>query len=633
MGVEPAHMADHDDNSFRIKPGRPRSRGGPASLYSKPFITQVKIAVRKAGGNPNRIGGESGNGSGRFNARGRGAKLAPSFQKDGGGWTRDGSGTRFRSRRVVVKARVVKFGPQRGQSRGSKFRSTSAKAVDAHLRYLERDGVTKDGEKGRVYSAVEDEADGKAFVERGRDDRHQFRFIVAPEDAADMADMRSFTRDLMKQMEQDLDTRLDWIAVDHHNTGHPHTHVIVRGVLEDGRILTIAGDYIALGVRHRAEALVTLELGQQNELEIAEKLRHEVVAERLTRLDRMLIAESREQGIIDLRPDASDSYTVRANRALMDEGFVGGEGFAVDGSLIKADANRQSGIEGSTWTVPEKANRAVKEYVAALDDAAFGSATTVTPKFVSPADPAARWTAANGGLAFFAYTANYMIDLDHAIIVDVEATTAIRQGEVTAAKRMIERTREMLDLYPERLAADSGYGSAEMLGWLVHEQGIEPHIPVFDKSGRTDGTFSRKDFTWDQQDDAYRCPAGKVLKTSGTIVNDNQLMYRASKRDCEVCELKGKCCPKEPARKVPRSIHEGARDMARDIAKTEAYVTSRRQRKKVEMLFAHLKRILKLDRLRLRGPNGARDEFHLAATAQNLRKLAKLIPVTAPEPA
>lgn len=316
-GSERAPMADHDDNNFRIKPGRTRSQGARASLHSKPFITQVKIAVRKAGGNPNRIGGESGNGSGRFNARGRGAKLAPSFPKDGGAWTRDGSGSRFRSRRVVVKARVVKLGPQRGQSRGSKFRAATAKAVDAHLRYLERDGVTKDGEKGRVYSAIEDEADGKAFVERGRGDRHQFRFIVAPDDAADMADMRSFTRDLMKLMESDLDTRLDWIAVDHHNTGHPHTHVIVRGVLDDGRILNIAGDYIAHGVRHRAEALVTLELGQQSELEITEKLRHEVQAERLTRLDRMLIAESREQGIVDLRPDASDTYTVRANRALL----------------------------------------------------------------------------------------------------------------------------------------------------------------------------------------------------------------------------------------------------------------------------------------------------------------------------
>ncbi|MET4691767.1 hypothetical protein ABIA13_006275 [Sinorhizobium fredii] len=202
-----------------------------------------------------------------------------------------------------------------------------------------------------------------------------------------------------------------------------------------------------------------------------------------------------------------------------------------------------------------------------------------------------------------------MIDLDHAIIVDVEPTTAIRQAEVTAAKRMIERSREEFGRCPARLAADSGYGSAEMLGWLVH-------IPVFDKSGRTDSTFSLKDFTWDRQNDSYRCPAGKVLTTRGTVVNGNQLLYRASKYDCNGCELKRRCCPKEPTRKVPRSIHEGARDLARDIAKTEASVTSRRQRKKIEMLFAHLKRILKLHRLRLSGPNRARDEFHLAATAQ-----------------
>ncbi len=168
-----------------------------------------------------------------------------------------------------------------------------------------------------------------------------------------------------------------------------------------------------------------------------------------------------------------------------------------------------------------------------------------------------------------------------------------------------------------------------MLEWLVHERGIEPHVPVFDKSKRSDGTFSRDDFTYDHQGDVYVCPAGKMLTCKGTVVNDDQLLYRASKYDCDACRLKPRCCPKEPARKVPRSIYEGARDMARDIAKTDAYRTSRRQRKKVEMLFAHLKRILRLDRLRLRGPCGARDEFLLAATAQNLRKLAKLIPATA----
>jgi transposase len=307
-------------------------------------------------------------------------------------------------------------------------------------------------------------------------------------------------------------------------------------------------------------------------------------------------------------------------------GLVGGEGFAVDASLIKAEASRQKGVEGSKGLPPEMTSRAIEEYLAVLDDAAFGAATEVTPKFISPADPAARWTGAHGGQAFFAYSNNYLIDLDHAIIVDVEASTAVRQAEVTAAKTMIGRVDERLGLYPERLAGDSAYGSAEMLDWLVHERGIEPHIPVFDKSKRADDTFSRSDFTYDHEADVYRCPGGKMLTTTGTIVNDNQLLYRASKYDCQACALKPRCCPKEPARKVPRSIHEGARDMARDIAKTEAYAVSRRQRKKVEMLFAHLKRILRLDRLRLRGPTGARDEFLLAATAQNLRKLAKLIP-------
>src|SRR3954451_23865127 len=323
------------------------------------------------------------------------------------------------------------------------------------------------------------------------------------------------------------------------------------------------------------------------------------------------------------------------------EGLVGGEGFAVDASMIEADANRQRSLPGSERLAPETASRAVREYLAVLDDAAFGGATPVVPKFISHADPASRWTGANGGLAFFAYCTNYLIDLKCAVIVDVEATTAVRQAEVTAQQRMIDRTQERFGLWPERLAGDTAYGSAENLAWLVEERGIEPHIPVFDKSQRTDGTFSRDDFAYDHASDTYPCPGGKTLRryrrrftTPRTgVMKDNSTRYRASKRDCEVCPLKPRCCPNTPARKVPRSIHEGARDLARDIAKTEAYQISRHQRKKVEMLFAHLKRILKLDRLRLRGPNGARDEFHLAATAQNLRKLAKLIPVATPIPA
>ena len=207
-------------------------------------------------------------------------------------------------------------------------------------------------------------------------------------------------------------------------------------------------------------------------------------------------------------------------RRCMDEGLVGGENLAVDASLIKADANRQNGIEGEKGLPPEAAGRAVEEYLAVLDDTAFGAATEVTPKFVSPADPAARWTGAHGGQAFFAYSTNYLIDVANAIIVDVEATTAIRQAEVLAAKRMVERTMERFDLYPARLLGDSAYGSAEMLGWLVYEHGIEPHVTVFDKSARKDGTFSREDFKYDPTGDVYFCPGGKTLTTTGTRVND-----------------------------------------------------------------------------------------------------------------
>ena len=321
----------------------------------------------------------------------------------------------------------------------------------------------------------------------------------------------------------------------------------------------------------------------------------------------------------------------------MTEGLVGGEAFAVDASLIAADANRQRRV-AERGALDPTSNRAVSEYLAVLDDAAFGAATPVEPKAISPTDPAARWTAAGWEAPYYAYADNYLIDLKHAVIMDVEATAPIRQAEVGAARTMIDRTAQRHDVTPDRLAADTAYGSAEMLAWLVDERGIEPHIPVFDKSERSDGTFSRDDFTYDEEADVYVCPAGKELRKYRRaftvprtgVQKDNTVRYRASKRDCDVCPMKPRCCPNAPARKVPRSIHEAARDRARAIARTEAYVASRRERKKVEMLFAHLKRILGLGRLRLRGPCGARDEFLLAATAQNLRRLAKL--VAAPPP-
>jgi transposase len=318
----------------------------------------------------------------------------------------------------------------------------------------------------------------------------------------------------------------------------------------------------------------------------------------------------------------------RVVEACIAAGLVGGEGFAVDASLIQADANKQRSIAGQDWRRdrdPARSSRAVKEYLATLDDTAWGAASDVVPKFVSPSDPAAQWTGAHKGPAFFAYSDNYLIDVKFGVIVDVEASRSIRQAEVGAAKTMIERTEERFGLKPERLVGDTAYGAAPMLNWLVEAKGIAPHIPVFDKSKRDDGTFSRSDFRYDLTDDVYHCPGGKRLGTSGTVHEGKTLLYRASKLDCDVCPLKPQCCPKDPSRKIPRDIHEHARDVARSLADTEAFEQSHRERKKIEMRFAHLKRILKLGRLRLRGPRGAQDEFVLAAIAQNLRRLASLV--------
>lgn len=196
---------------------------------------------------------------------------------------------------------------------------------------------------------------------------------------------------------------------------------------------------------------------------------------------------------------------------------------------------------------------------------------------------------------------------------------------------MIDRVEEKFDLKPTRLVGDTNYGSAAMLGWMVDEKQIEPYVPVFGKSERDDGTFSRSDFQWDDDANEYRCPAGNALRSNRRpcknprtgITKADTILYRSSQFDCAACAMKARCCPNTPIRKIPRSIHETARDVARSIARTDTYKQSRKGRKKVEMLFAHLKRILKLDRLRSRGPSGAQDEFLLAATAQNLRRMAK----------
>src|SRR5271169_5275195 len=319
----------------------------------------------------------------------------------------------------------------------------------------------------------------------------------------------------------------------------------------------------------------------------------------------------------------------RVVEACIAAGLVGGEGFAVDASLIAADANKQRSIPGKDWDkniLPAKASRAVQVYLATLDATAFGAASDVTPKFVSPSDPAAQWTGAQRGPAFFAYSDNYLIDVKVGIIMDVEASRAIRQAEVGAEQTMIERTEQRFDIKPAWLAGDTAYGSGKNLNWLVNDKAIAPHIPVIDKSKREDGTFSRADFKFDKERNVYVCPANKILTTTGTVINDGEtLRYLASTSDCRGCLFKAQCCPKATFRIIPRSIYEEARDVARALAKTEAFEQSRRERKRVEMLFAHLKRILRLGRLRLRGPCGAQFEFMLAAIAQNLRRLAKLV--------
>jgi type IV secretory pathway VirD2 relaxase len=214
---------------------------------------------------------------------------------------------------VTVKARIVKLNPQRGGTRGRQF--VGAKAVDVHLRYLQRDGVTRDGENGQAYSAERDVEDGRAVLERGRGDRHQFRFIVSAEDGVELSDPRETTRGLMKQMEADLDARLDWIAVDHHNTGHPHTYVIVRGVTDTARRSTSPA---TTSLMASASEIVTLELGRQNEHDASRSLEREVDADRFTRLDRMLIAEQESRNEFPgLRPDRNTLETMRQNRALL----------------------------------------------------------------------------------------------------------------------------------------------------------------------------------------------------------------------------------------------------------------------------------------------------------------------------
>ena len=312
-------------------------------------------------------------------------------------------------------------------------------------------------------------------------------------------------------------------------------------------------------------------------------------------------------------------------------GLVKGEGFAIDASFVEADVSRQRAVDNASavgWVPDQTESRAVREYLEALDE---HPELRRRQKSVSLTDPMAQWTAAKGP-ATFSYSTNYVIDIENNIILDVEASPSARSLEVKTTQTMIDRIEETHGIKPRRLMGDTAYGAAENLNYLVNKKGIEPHIPVWDKSIRNDGTLSTSDFLWNEDADEYRCPTDKTLRRHHRnfkvpregITKANTIIYRSSKADCDICRLKQQCCPNTSNRKIARSIYENARDVARAINQSPAYEHSFHERKKVEIVFAHMKRNLKVERLRLRGLKSANDEFILTAIAQNLRRLTRI---------
>ena len=320
-------------------------------------------------------------------------------------------------------------------------------------------------------------------------------------------------------------------------------------------------------------------------------------------------------------------------RGCMEAGFVRGEGFAVDASVIEADASRFQRVEGSEvdWTDAQRSSRPVREYLAALDSEHSPTNPDRKPKAMSPVDPSAAWTTRGRHKVMFGYSLNYLIDMEHAVILDVEATPTRITKEVDATETMLERTEERFALKPDYIAGDVAYGTGEMLDWFL-EHDIEPHVPIKDMSKRKDGTFSREDFIFDAERDVYICPDHKTLTTTGRVFAGNTLYYHARKVDCGQCPLKNSCCPKSPVRRIPRDVNEAARDHARALVETAPFRQSRRERKKIETRFGDLKSNLGFTRLRLRGLTGAHDEFLLAATVQNLRRLVNLVAIPPPRP-
>jgi transposase len=308
-------------------------------------------------------------------------------------------------------------------------------------------------------------------------------------------------------------------------------------------------------------------------------------------------------------------------RRCMGAGLVKGEGFAVDASVMEANASRYHGQAPGEidWSTPERQTRAVAEFLSSFDDE-NPDADRKLPKVISPTDPCSAWTAKANKRVQFGYGLNYLIDTEHAVIVDVEATPARTFDEVAATRTMIDRTETAFGLRPQRLAADTAYGTGRLIAWLL-DRAIAPHIPVWERYPPADGMFSRSDFAYDAERDVYICPNGRLLKTTGTIHDGRVRNYLSNPGECRVCTFKERCT-RASFKKIARDINEDARDYARSLKGTPEFERSSNERKKVEMRFAHLKVHHAFERMRLRGLTGARDEFHLGAIVQNLKTLA-----------
>ncbi|MEP3296568.1 MAG: IS1182 family transposase [Pseudoruegeria sp.] len=317
-------------------------------------------------------------------------------------------------------------------------------------------------------------------------------------------------------------------------------------------------------------------------------------------------------------------------RTCADHGLVGGTGALIDGSTVFADANRDRRDAPDavmhTWSEKDTVLRPVQAYLNPLQNAAPQSnegPQHKPPKYISETDPQAAWSLKDGP-GCFSYEVNYLADDKHAIIMDVEATPARLSQEIVAAKAMLERCLEDVGFDPSSIAADKSYGTGPFLSWLLKHE-ITPFVPVLDRKKQTDGKLTRDDFDYDPERDTYVCPQGHDLTLKSINRQTRVKRYKAKPGHCRACPIR-ESCTDSTQRSLVRLLDEEARQAARDLADTDAFHEARRKRKKVEMLFAHLKRWQKLTRLRLRGLSGAKEEFLLAATAQNLKRLVKLAP-------